>query len=80
MWSYEEQPFSSGEVAGYVTIAVYEDGTSSVMTHTTDDIEKSAKASKAPNSPAWKNWYTEMALAESNKAPLHKNPYQTARC
>lgn len=74
LWSYEEQPFSSGKVAGYVTIAVYEDGTSSVMTHSKEDIEKRRQASKAPNSPAWKIWYTEMALAKATRRHCKRIP------
>lgn len=65
IWSYKQNPFGGGKTIGYVTIACYADGTSNVMTHTKADIEKRRNASKAPNSPAWKSWYDEMAIAKA---------------
>lgn len=65
IWSYEEDIFGSGKTKGYVTIVNFVDGTSQVMTHSLDDIEKRRKASKAPNSPAWTKWYDEMAHAKA---------------
>lgn len=38
------------------------------------DIEKRRLASKAPDSPAWRNWYPEMAMAKILKAALGKCP------
>ena len=52
-WEYENDMFSDAPPIGYVTVIVYDDGTSRVMEHTLKDIEKRRKASKAPNSPAW---------------------------
>ena len=65
IWTYEEDVFGSGKRKGYVTIVTYEDGTSKIMTHSLEDIEKRRNASKAPNSPAWTKWYDEMAQAKA---------------
>lgn len=65
IWEYAEDLFGSGKARGYVTIVDYADGTSQVMTHSIEDIEKRRKASKAPNSPAWTKWYDEMAHAKA---------------
>lgn len=64
-WVLDQVLFNDGNIKGYVTIIVFEDGTSQVMSHTLLDIEKRRKASKAPNSPAWKNWPEEMAHAKA---------------
>ena len=66
-WEYDEDVFGSGKTRGYVTIVTYEDDVCNVMTHSKADIEKRRQASKAPNSPAWKNWYDEMALAKATR-------------
>ncbi len=66
-WEYQEAIFGSGKVLGYVTIIIYEDGSSNVMTHSLEDIEARRQASKSPNSPAWKNWPIEMALAKATR-------------
>ena len=65
IWELSSDPFNSGEILGYVTIALYEDGTSQVMTHTLDDIKRLREASKSPNSPAWTKWGPEMAIAKA---------------
>ena len=66
-WEYKNKMFSDGKPLGYVTVLVYEDGTSRVMEHTLQDIAKRRKASKAPNSPAWTQWEEEMAKAKAVK-------------
>lgn len=66
-WKYKNKMFSDGKPLGYVTVLVYEDGTSRVMEHTLEDIARRRKASKAPNSPAWTQWETEMAKAKAIK-------------
>lgn len=66
-WEYKNKMFSDGKPLGYVTVLVYEDGTSRVMEHTLEDIARRRKASKAPNSPAWTQWETEMAKAKAIK-------------
>lgn len=66
-WEYQENIFGSGKVIGYVTIIIYEDGTSNVMTHSLADIEARRQASKSPNSPAWAKWPIEMALAKATR-------------
>lgn len=64
-WEYHNILFNTAKPIGYVTILVYDDGTSRVMEHTLQDIEKRRAVSKAKNSPAWTNWPVEMALAKS---------------
>ncbi len=64
-WEYENDMFSDAPPIGYVTVIVYDDGTSRVMEHTLKDIEKRRKASKAPNSPAWTQWETEMSMTKA---------------
>jgi len=66
-WEYKSLMFNDADPIGYVTVLVYEDGTSRVMEHTLEDIEKRRKASKAPNSPAWTQWGIEMAKAKAIK-------------
>jgi len=76
IWEFEQDIFNDGPVKGYVTIVSYEDGTSFVMSHTKADIEKRRKASKAPNSPAWTNWYDEMAMAKAMRRHCNQIPMQ----
>lgn len=64
-WEYQNQMFNNAPPIGYVTVLVYDDGTSRVMEHTLEDIDKRRKASKAPNSPAWTNWPVEMAKTKA---------------
>lgn len=66
-WEYKSLMFNDADPIGYVTVLVYEDGTSRVMEHTLEDIEKRRKASKAPDSPAWTQWGIEMAKAKAIK-------------
>lgn len=73
-WELNVDPFSEAEIKGYLTIATYEDGTSQVMTHTLGDIEKRKQASKAANSPAWRNWPVEMAIAKAVKRHSKRIP------
>jgi recombinational DNA repair protein RecT len=74
IWEYEEDVFSEKKTIGYVTIASFEDGTSSVMAHSKADIEKRHKASKSPDSPAWLKWYDEMALAKAARRHINEIP------
>lgn len=62
-----ESAFNMKDPVGYVTVALYEDGTCRVMTHTLEDIEKRKKANPQGTSPAWKNWPLEMAMAKAIK-------------
>jgi recombinational DNA repair protein RecT len=66
-WDYESITFNTAPVVGYVTVALYEDGSSRVMEHTLEDIEKRMKANPGGTSPAWKNWPIEMAKAKAIK-------------
>ena len=64
-WEYHNILFNDAEPLGYVTVLVYDDGTSRVMEHTLQDIAKRRKASKAPNSPAWTQWEIEMSKTKA---------------
>lgn len=66
-WHYKPVMFNSAPVLGYLTVVEYEDGTTSPMITTLEEIEQRRKASKVPNSPAWTNWYDGMALAKSTR-------------
>lgn len=66
-WHYQSIAFNDAEPIGYVTVVVYEDGTSRVMEHTLEEINKRMKANPQGTSPAWKNWPVEMAKAKALK-------------
>lgn len=66
-WYYKSKPFNSEPVIGYVTVLLHEDGTSRVMEHTLEDINKRRFAGTSGNSPAWKNWEVEMSKAKAIK-------------
>jgi len=70
----QDDIFGSKKAVGYVTIAEYDDGTSSVMAHSKADIDKRRAVSKAPNSPAWSKWYDEMALAKAARRHVNELP------
>lgn len=76
IWTYEEDVFGEGKTRGYVSIVIYSDGTSSVMTHSLQDINKRRQASKAPNSPAWTKWFDEMAIAKAMRRHCKKIAYK----
>ncbi len=54
-----------GEVRMVYAMAVTNDGTVYVEVLSVADVEKIRAASKAPNSPAWKNWWNGMAEAKT---------------
>lgn len=66
-WRYKSITFNTAPVLGYVTVIIYEDGSSQVMEHTLEDIQKRRQAGISGNSPAWKNWETEMSKAKAIK-------------
>ncbi len=68
-WEYENDMFSDAPPIGYVTILVYQDGTSRVMEHTLADIaaRKAKAGSGKGTSPAWEQWPIEMAKAKAIK-------------
>ena len=66
-WRYKSLPFNTAPVLGYVTVIIYEDGSSQVMEHTLEDIKKRRQAGSSGNSPAWRNWETEMSKAKAIK-------------
>jgi len=50
-----------GNVVGYWARAILESGETIDEFKTKEDVEKVRKASNCPNSPAWREWYDEMA-------------------
>ncbi|CCF19094.1 protein of unknown function [Pseudorhizobium banfieldiae] len=63
--SHKSNPFASAEERGPVVggYAVFRDEAGNVMhleTMSLEDFERVRKASKAPNSPAWRDWTNEM--------------------
>lgn len=79
IWEYDQDIFGEGKTKAYITIAMYDDGTSFVMPHTKQDIEKRRAASKSPNSPAWTKWYDEMAMAKATRRHCNQIPMQMPR-
>ena len=59
--SFRAKPFNKGEVLGVFAVCLFEDGGMIYETMSTDEVEKCRKSSKAQNSPAWKNFWSEMA-------------------
>lgn len=54
-------PFNNGELIGAFAVVIYKDGNIAYETMSIEEIENVRKSySKAPNSPAWKNSYSEM--------------------
>lgn len=49
-----------GQVLGYFALARFTDGSSEAEFISAAEVDRIRRASKAPDSPAWKNWYDEM--------------------
>lgn len=71
-WSYKPKLFNTGTVLGYLTVVVFEDGDFDAMITTIEDVEARRKASKAPNSPAWTKFYTDMSLAKCTRRHMKR--------
>lgn len=61
-WTFNPVLFSSKPIIGFMTVVLYEDGTSDCELTTHEDVAKRRKASKAPNSPAWTQFGDEMGM------------------
>lgn len=59
--NFTAKPFNNGEVIGVFAVCLFEDGGMLYETMSKDEVEKCRKSSKAQNSPAWKNFWSEMA-------------------
>lgn len=59
---------NDGPIIGAFAVALYEDGGLSYDVMSLKDIENTRRSSKASNSPAWKNFFGEMA----KKTVLHR--------
>lgn len=59
--NFKALPFNKGEILGVFAVCLFDDGGMIYETMSVDDIEKCRKSSKAKNSPAWSQFWTEMA-------------------
>lgn len=59
--SFKPLFMNKGEIIGSFAVCLYQDGTMVYEVMSIDDIEACRKQSKAANSPAWKNFFSEMA-------------------
>lgn len=59
--NFTAKPFNNGEPIGVFAVCLFEDGGMLYETMSKDEVEKCRKSSKAQNSPAWKNFWSEMA-------------------
>ena len=79
-FEFDHDPFGNGAVKGAFAWVIREDGTQRVKVMTLEDIEKRKKASiekmSGKLSPAWKNWYNEMALAKTILAASRDIPLE----
>lgn len=66
--SFKPKAFNDGKVIGAFAVCLYKDGGMVYDTMSLNDLENTRKSSKASNSPAWKNFTTEMY----KKTVLHR--------
>lgn len=67
-FDFEPIPMNNGAIVGAFAYVRYEDGSIKLETMNMEELEAARKQSKAPNSPAYKNFYGEMA----RKTVLHR--------
>ena len=65
---FKPKPFNDGKIIGAFAVVLYTDGGMAYDTMSLADLENTRKASKASNSPAWKNFTGEMY----KKTVLHR--------
>lgn len=58
--NFNPKPFNTGKVVGAFAVVMYQDGGVGVDTMSLEELENTRKQSRASNSPAWKNFTTEM--------------------
>lgn len=66
--NFKPKPFNDGKIIGAFAVCLYQDGGLVYDTMSLADLENTRKSSKAPNSPAWKNFTGEMY----KKTVLHR--------
>lgn len=59
--NYKALPFNNKEIIGVFAVCQYSDGGMVYEVMSRDDVEGCRKSSKAKNSPAWQNFWGEMA-------------------
>ena len=59
-FDFKPKPFNDGKIIGAFAVVLYKDGGMAYDTMSLADLENTRKASKASNSPAWKNFTGEM--------------------
>ena len=67
-FDFKPKPFNDGKIIGAFAVVLYMDGGMAYDTMSLADLENTRKASKASNSPAWKNFTGEMY----KKTVLHR--------
>ena len=67
-FDFKPKPFNDGKIIGAFAVVLYTDGGMAYDTMSLSDLENTRKASKASNSPAWKNFTGEMY----KKTVLHR--------
>ena len=67
-FEFKPKPFNDGKIIGAFAVVLYTDGGMAYDTMSLADLENTRKASKASNSPAWKNFTGEMY----KKTVLHR--------
>ena len=60
-FSFSPKPLNNGEIIGAFAVIVYADGSITYDVMNKDEIDNTRKHSKAANSGAWKDFYSEMA-------------------
>lgn len=68
-----------GNLIGSYVVCKMKDGSVEFEAMRRDEIENARKASNAPNSPAWKNWYDQMAR-KTGKGGTRDPPATLSRC
>lgn len=58
---FRAKPFNNGEIIGVFAVCLFDDGGMIYETMSKDEVEKCRKSSKAQNSPAWRQFWSEMA-------------------
>lgn len=59
--NYKAVPFNNSEIVGVFAVCLFEDGGLLYETMSREDVENCRKSSKAKNSPAWSQFWDQMA-------------------
>lgn len=59
--SFTAKPFNDGDIIGVFAVCLFEDGGMIYETMSKEEVEKCRKSSNAQNSPAWRQFWSEMA-------------------